>query len=121
MKKIILSVLSVVLMGSTAALAQDAQIGGFKGASADVVTSVSEIKNLPDDKRVVLQGNIERQIRGDKYEFKDATGSIVVEIDDDEWRGVVVEPANTVKIVGEVDKSFFEPTTIDVDSIQLVP
>lgn len=68
---------------------------------------------------VVLEGYIEQHLRGDKYMFKDGTGKITIEIDDDDWRGLTVDPTTKVQIKGEVDKGLFEETTIDVDMIQL--
>ena len=50
--------------------------------------------------------------------LKDATGSITIEIDDDDWRGLDVTPQDVVTVKGEVDKDMFN-TEIDVDSIEL--
>ena len=50
--------------------------------------------------------------------FKDASGSVIVDIDDEDWRGMTVTPQDTVIINGEVDKDFFK-TKIDVDSISI--
>ena len=55
-----------------------------------------------------------------KYVFKDDTGSIVVEIDDDDWGGLDVSPKDKVEIRGEVDTHMMKPTDIDVDTVQLV-
>jgi uncharacterized protein (TIGR00156 family) len=56
--------------------------GGFKGPSIGISTA-AEAKNLKDDAPVALRGNIVRHLGKDKYEFKDASGTITVEIDDD--------------------------------------
>ena len=50
--------------------------------------------------------------------FKDSTGSVTVEIDDEDWRGLDVKPQDMVTIKGEVDKEMFS-TEIDVDYIEL--
>ena len=62
-------------------------------------------------------GGTEVKFGDEKYTFKDETGEVVVEIDDEDWRGVKVTPENTITINGEVDKEMFEPTKIDVDSV----
>ncbi|MDR2137497.1 MAG: NirD/YgiW/YdeI family stress tolerance protein [Synergistaceae bacterium] len=68
------------------------------------VNTVEETKTLPDDAHVVLQGYIVDHVRSDHYTFEDDTGSVTVEIDDDEWRGLIVSPADRVEIRGEVDR-----------------
>ena len=55
----------------------------------------------------------------DDYIFRDSTGEIKIEIDDDLWLGHTVRPEILVIFRGEVDKDWSE-VTIDADSIQLV-
>lgn len=120
MKKLLLaSILGVAFMTSDTVLAQVSQKGGFKGPSAAYVATVADVAAMPDDQHVVLDGYIEQHLRGDKYLFQDGTGKITVEIDDDDWHGLTVEPKTKVQIKGEVDKGLFEETKIDVDSVQL--
>ena len=89
--------------------------GGFVG-NENIVT-VMQVKEMRDDTDVILKGRIVGQLKGDKYTFEDSTGSITVEIDDDDWRGQTVTPADTVKIYGEVDRGLTK-TEIDVETIQ---
>lgn len=120
MKKLLLaSILGVAFMTSSAVMAQTPQRGGFKGPSAVGMATVADVAAMPDDQHVILEGYIEQHLRGDKYLFKDNTGKITVEIDEDDWRGLTVEPTTKVQINGEVDKGLFEETTVDVDVIQL--
>ena len=81
------------------------QQGGFKGPGPAVVT-VKEAQGMRDDAKVTLQGHIIQHLGGDKYMFKDATGTIRVEIDDDVWRGQTIAPDDLVEIHGEVDKDW---------------
>jgi uncharacterized protein (TIGR00156 family) len=74
--------------------------------AAERINTVEETKMLADDAHVVLQGYIANHVRSDHYTFRDDTGSIVVEIDDDEWRGLIVGPGDKVEIRGEVDRDF---------------
>lgn len=93
--------------------------GGFQGPSM-ASTSVAEALKMSDDTPVVLKGKIEKSLGGEKYQFNDGTGVIVVEIDDDEWNGVVVKPENTVELRGEIDKDMMQAPEVDVDVVILV-
>ncbi len=90
--------------------------GGFKGPSS-AVTTVAEALNAKDETAVVLIGHIEKEVAHEKYQFKDSTGTIVVEIDNEDWRGIEVAPTDTIEIRGETDKDLVGAATIDVDSV----
>lgn len=117
MKKIFaVSALALVLGMSGAASAQ--MNGGFQGPGLQPM-SVADALKLNDDTPVILVGQIERSLGDEKYLFKDASGSVTVEIDNEDWRGLNVTPQDTVILNGEVDKEMFKDTKIDVDSIAL--
>ena len=117
MKKIFLTLL---VMLASASIAKSQAMGGFEGPSANQnATTVAEALKLSDEANVTLTGQIVNSLGDEKYTFKDATGEVIVEIDDEDWRGVKVTPENTVTINGEVDKEMFEPTKIDVDSVSV--
>lgn len=92
-----------------------AKAGGFVGEPVQIST-VKEALSMKDDALVSLKGNIEKQIKKDKYMFKDSTGSMVVEIDKKVWRGQTVSAADTVVITGEIDKDFDKPK-LEVDTL----
>lgn len=94
--------------------------GGFEGPAAIKASSVAEALKMNDDTPVVLKGKIEKSLGNEKYQFNDGTGVIVVEIDDDEWNGVVVKPENTVELRGEIDKDMMQAPEVDVDVVILV-
>lgn len=119
MKKIlILSAIVSVSIGTTPVNAQFVERGGFKDP-ATIVNTVAELKHMPDDSYVVLEGKIEKRLGKEEYLFSDTTGSITIEIDDDEWRGVSVSPQDTVEIIGELDNSIFSDE-IDVKQIRIL-
>ena len=93
--------------------------GGFTGGSKAEVTTVAQALKMKDDAKAVLRGNIVKQVGHEKYLFKDATGEIVIEIDDDDWGGVTVGPQDTVELIGEVDKDF-NKIEFDVDIVKKV-
>ncbi|MBM7062441.1 NirD/YgiW/YdeI family stress tolerance protein [Pseudomonas sp. UL073] len=115
MKRQLLTLLLVPLL-STAALAAN----GYTGpGSTPQVTTVSAAQAAADDTPVALTGQIVKRIKGDKYEFKDATGSIQVEIDDDEWPANSVSETAKVRLTGEVEHEL-TGREIDVDRLELL-
>ncbi|EKY5004456.1 YgiW/YdeI family stress tolerance OB fold protein [Citrobacter amalonaticus] len=98
--------------------ATQTQSGGFQGPNGSS-TTVESAKSLRDDTRVTLRGNIVERISDDLYLFKDATGTINVDIDHKRWNGVTVTPQDTVEIQGEVDKDW-NSVEIDVKQISKV-
>ena len=66
--------------------------------------SASEARNLPHDSWAVLRGNIINALPGGKnYIFRDAAGeTILVEIDQKIWRGLIVGVEDNIEISGEV-------------------
>ena len=109
-----------VAMCFTATLAQAQFIdkGGFKDPAA-MTNTVAEVKQMKDNSHVVLEGKIEKRLKDEEFLFADSTGSITVEIDDDEWQGQTVTPQDTVEIKGKLDKGVFEDET-DVKQIRLI-
>ncbi|HAD4481819.1 TPA_asm: YgiW/YdeI family stress tolerance OB fold protein [Salmonella enterica subsp. enterica serovar Typhi str. CT18] len=128
MKKLA-AIVAVMALCSTPVLA--AQQGGFSGPSATQTqgggfvgpngssTTVESAKSLRDDAWVTLRGNIVGRISDDLYVFKDATGTINVDIDHKRWNGLTVTPQDTVEIQGEVDKDW-NSVEIDVKQIRKV-
>lgn len=100
--------------------AKDNMGGGFTGPGTDVsLITIEQAKGLNDDAMVILRGNIQKKIGDEMYLFTDSTGSINVEIDDDDWMGLNVGPNDVVEIKGEVDKGWTS-IEIDVNQIQKV-
>ena len=94
------------------------QNGGFVGPNGSS-TTVESAKSLRDDTWVTLRGNIVERISDDLYVFKDATGTVNVDIDHKRWNGVTVTPKDTVESQGEVDKDW-NSVEIDVKQIRKV-
>jgi len=117
-------ILASLLLASTSVFAEfidtttqtvQTQKGGFIGSSISKST-VAQAKTLSDDTPIILEGNIVKHLGKDKYLFRDQTGDITVEIDNDEWNGVTITSKDTIIIYGEVDKDW-NSIEIDVDSI----
>lgn len=73
----------------------------FSGTEA--IQTVASILGAKDDTPVVLEGSLIQHVRGDNYLFRDATGEIEVEIDNEDFRGEIINPEDTIRISGEVD------------------
>ena len=131
MKKIALA--SVIALATLPALAQNSGgfsdpnaphaqnmqgKGGFSGDNA-ALTSVKEAKNLKDDQWVRLEGHIEKRTGDEKYIFRDASGTITADIDDDRWKGQNITPKDKVRLEGEIDKDW-NSEEIDVKRISVI-
>jgi uncharacterized protein YdeI (BOF family) len=84
------------------------------------ISKVSDIATMPDDSVVYIQGMIVQDLGDENYLFKDNTGTINIEIDE--------ELVDNNKIVGEammfitatVDKDG-NITTLDAEEIDIIP
>lgn len=102
---------------STALLTAAVLVSGAAHAQATQVTTAATAKNLYDDTKVSIKGQITRQLGHEKYELQDATGKIRVDIDDDYAYGNQLI-GKTVTIIGEVDKKKNGSVEIDSDYVQ---
>lgn len=76
----------------------------FKGPSAiqqEFVTAVTA-SEAPEGTTCVLTGHIIEHITRDRYTFKDATGSIIVNIPPHVFGAMEVTPEDTVRLTGEI-------------------
>lgn len=98
---------------------QDTQQGGFSGPSA-ALTTVDKVKSMSDDTWVMLQGNIEQRVGDETYTFRDASGTLTVEIDKKRWNGQTITPKDKVQLEGKVDKDWSN-VEVDVKTIKKLP
>ena len=81
---------------------------------------VAEVKHLKDETAVTLKGTLLKHLNEDHYEFSDGTGVILLDIDDDLWKGKPISAKTPVTIIGEIDIDY-KPTKrveVDVDQVQ---
>ena len=95
--------------------ASSATPSGFTGPGPAGVT-VRQAEAMSDDTPVAMQGSIVQSLGNDKYLFRDATGTMTVDIDHDKWNGQYVGPNDVVDIQGEIDKGWTS-TEVDVDRV----
>lgn len=111
---------TILLFSSAILIPAVTWAGGFQGPGAQPVSSVEAALKASDDTPVVLEGRVVSRIKGDIYEFRDATGSMKVEVDDEDWPSQMVDPTNRVRLVGEVDRDLIG-REIDVERVELLP
>ena len=95
--------------------------GGFKGPGPKgAITQAVQVKSAADDTPVVLEGNIVEQLRKDRYLFRDASGTVLVDIDHKDFRGQDVTPQTKVRLTGEVDAKRNRDNEVDVDRLDVI-
>ena len=88
---------------------------GFNGQSSKY--SIAEALKQADDSYVTVEGHIVKRLSSDKYLFKDASGSMTVEIDNDKWGNIDVSEADTLELSGEIEKKF-NMVHLDVNTVK---
>ncbi len=113
MKKIlVLSMLFAISAGTAMANMNE----GFKDNSTTKAT-VAEALKMNDDSYVTVKGNITKKLSEDRYMFKDSTGTMTVEIDNDRWSGISAYTKDILELSGEIEKKN-NYTRLDVDSVR---
>lgn len=91
----------------------------YTGPSVQPVNTVTAALEAADDTPVVLQGHITQRLGNEMYEFKDASGQITVEIDDEDLPTTSFDDKTQVRLIGEVDKNMIK-REVDVDRVEIV-
>ena len=130
MTKLLWAAAAAVSLCSTGALAQYVGPGGFRPAPPPpgvhhpphnyAVSSAQHVLSRGrNDQWVTLEGHIVRQIRHEHYVFRDRSGEMVVEIDDDLMRGHRIDDRTRVRLSGEIDAKFGRPNEIEVKRLEI--
>ncbi|CBG88297.1 NirD/YgiW/YdeI family stress tolerance protein [Citrobacter rodentium] len=92
---------------------------GVMANEHSVSTTVAQVKKMPDDTRVTLEGRITGRAGDDDDEFwfADRTGRIRINIDDEDDYGRL--SGKSVRITGDVDRDD-RHTEIDVDYLKIL-
>ena len=109
----------IALTAVAVAAHADPRNGDFQGPDNYQLVTVAETAGLPDDSEVRLEGFIVKALGDEEYEFHDDTGTLVVEIDDEDWGGLEVSPELKVQLHGEIDQER-QAVEIDVDGVRAV-
>ena len=85
------------------------------------ITTVVAAKNANDDAPVAIEGRIVRKEPGKYYAFSDMSGDVIrVKIKNRKLPAEQFDETTKVRIFGEVDKEFFQDTTIEVKRMEVV-
>lgn len=115
MKKISVLALAAV-MPICGAIAGPGNIMGNGMNTQPAVWTVTEVMSLPDNTPVIMRGYITKNMGNNIFVFEDDSGTIMLEIDEEDWNGNTVRVDDIVTIYGNVDKGT-NYTEIDVNSV----
>lgn len=125
MNKPLVALSLVLALGTAASVHAQYQGPGSKPSKAapqaPMNTVADVLKNGKDDQMVTLVGNVMKQVGREKFLFRDASGEIRIEIDDDAMPTQPFDDKVKVEITGEVEKDFLRSVEIDVKSVKLLP
>lgn len=113
------TLMTTALIGATTFAMANTTVN--QGAIAPTTTqSVKHALTLKDDNKVKLKGYIVKSVGDEKYQFRDNTGTITVDIDDELWQGKPISAKTPVTIVGEIDVDYKPTKRVEVDVDQVV-
>lgn len=125
MNKPLIALSLVLALGAAASVHAQYQGPGSKPSTAapqgPMNTVADVLKHGRDDQRVTLVGNVVKQVGREKFLFRDASGGIRIEIDDEVMPTQPFDDKTKVEIAGEVEKDFLRSVEIDVKSMKLLP
>lgn len=110
------ALLTAGLVGATTFAVADTAVNQSALALA---TTVKQALTMKDDSNVQLKGYIVKAIGDEKYQFRDSTGTITVDIDDDLWNGKAISAKTPVVITGEVDIDYKPSKRVEIDVEQV--
>ena len=84
------------------------------------ITTVKQALTAKDNTPIKVQGQVVKSLGDEKYQFRDKTGSITVDVDDELWQGRPISPNTTVTLIGEVDIDYkpLKRVEIEVNQVQ---
>ena len=127
MKEYSMKTIATIALAAGIALSPVIAQAAFQGPAATPDSAnnmtVSDVLSLKLDREYVcMTGNIVNKVMTDheKYTFRDATGSMVIEIEDKVFAGQEVTPETRIRICGEVDTETFKPNEFDAEGLQIL-
>ena len=112
MKKLFLMLLTGI--GITFA-AQAADIPADTNAQNNPVT-IAEAMTMANNTPVIIVATVIQNLGNGQYSLKDSSGDVIVQIDNNDWMGVMAQPSDTIMIQGTIDAEGNENVEIDVES-----
>ena len=110
----LLAICGLTLLSSNAMAADAAK------APTKPISKISDVKAMPDDTEVVIQGVIVQNLGDENYLVKDDSGTVNIEIDEDLVQGNTITPEAEVLITATVDQEG-NVTSLEAEEVQFVP
>ena len=119
MKMMINTVLAAALMGSIATATIASSDTAVNQAAFAKSTTVKQALAMKVDSKVQLKGYVVKAVGDEKYQFRDSTGTITVEIDDELWQGKPISAKTPVIITGEIDIDYKPAKRVEIEVDQV--
>ena len=117
MKKI--SMIAVMgAFASVAAFAGSGEMANNANNNMMEVMTIEQVRGLSDNSPVIIRGYMLRQNGENSYVFQDTTGTINLEIDQEDWGGQTFSPNDYVEVWGEVDRNGASMIEVDVSAVK---
>lgn len=117
MKKV--SMIAVIgAFASVAAFAGSGNTANNANNNMMEVMTVEQVRGLSDNSPVIIRGYMLRQNGENSYVFQDTTGTINLEIDEEDWGGQTISPNDYVEVWGEVDRNGASMIEVDVSAVK---
>lgn len=95
----------------------------FVDTSNGAVITVLEAKKMNDKSIITLEGYIIKQVSDDEFIFRDNSGEIKIDIDDNvmiKFANAKITPNTLVRIYGSLDKELLEETKADIFKLEIL-
>lgn len=112
--------LNLMAICGLALLSSNAMAADTAKTTTKPVSKISDVKAMPDDTEVVIQGVIVQSLGDENYLVKDDSGTVNIEIDEDLVQGNTITPETEVLITATVDQDD-NVTSLDAEEIQFMP
>ena len=112
--------LNLMAICGLALLSSNAMAANTAKATTKPVSKISDVKAMPDDTEVVIQGVIVQSLGDENYLVKDDSGTVNIEIDEDLVQGNTITPEAEVLITATVDQDD-NVTSLEAEEVQFVP
>lgn len=112
--------LNLMVICGLALLSSNAMAADTAKTTTKPVSKISDVKAMPDDTEVVIQGVIVQSLGDENYLVKDDSGTVNIEIDEDLVQGNTITPEAEVLITATVDQEG-NVTSLEAEEVQFVP
>ena len=107
-----------LLIGTTLLLSLTANAEFIGEGGTTEVTTIKNAIELTDDSRVIVEGHLVKKLKNELYLFKDSSGEVEMEIDDEDFRHIKISSDDKVRITAEVDNDW-TTTSLEAQYLEL--